>query len=135
MAIPEPHLLYDGDCGVCGSAVRFILRHDRRGVFHLAPLDSDVGRQVVATLPGPVRPDSFLLYDRGRVTARSTAAFEILRRLGGPWHLLRIGQLVPRPVADAVYDLIARNRRRISARLGLKCHVPTDTRGRITDNG
>lgn len=136
MAIPEPLLLYDGECGVCGAAVRFVLRHDRKGQFHLAPLDSDLGRRVVATLPGEVRPDSFIMYDRGRAKARSAAAFGVLRRLGGPWHLLRIGELVPRPVADAVYDLIARNRSRISARLGLKCHLPGDgERSRLVVDG
>ena len=125
MTIPEPLLLYDGDCGVCGTAVRFVLRHDRHRAFHLAPLDSEVGRRVTATFAGAV-PDSLIMYDRGRALARSAAVFAILRRLGGAWHLLRIGELLPRPLADAAYDLIARHRRGISARLGLACHLPME---------
>ena len=134
MTIPEPLLLYDGECGVCGAAVRFVRRHDPRGTIHLAPLDSDLGRAVLATIAGPP-PDSLVLYDGGRAMVRSTAVFAVLRRLGGAWHLLRIGQLIPRPLADAAYDLVARHRGWISERLGLTCHIVTDDGERRTENG
>ena len=36
----------------------------------------------------------------------------ILARLGLPWSLARAGYVLPRPVRDPLYDVIARNRLR-----------------------
>jgi predicted DCC family thiol-disulfide oxidoreductase YuxK len=58
-----------------------------------------------------------------RVYTRSDAALRIARYLGGPWHLARIGRLVPRAIRDALYDLIARHRHRLSAG-GPQCLIP-----------
>src|ERR1044071_1912288 len=43
---PEPHatLYYDGECGLCDQFVQFVLRHDHRGYFQFATLQSAAGR-------------------------------------------------------------------------------------------
>lgn len=122
---PEPLLLYDGDCGVCGGAVQLILRHDRRSQFHFAALGSQVARELLAEHDVQPDVDSVVVLDGGRAFVRSEAIFRVLQRLGGAWHLLRIGQVIPRRWADAGYDWFARRRGRVSARLGLSCPVPT----------
>ena len=53
-------VLYDGVCGLCGSLLRFLLTHDRRGVFAFASLQSAIGRAVVEGLGGdPTELTSF----------------------------------------------------------------------------
>ncbi len=49
----------------------------------------------------------------GRVLVRSAAALRVARYLGGWWNLTLIGELLPRPVRDALYNLIARHRHRL----------------------
>lgn len=122
---PQPLLLYDGDCGFCGWTVRFVLRHDRSGVFHFAALASEAGQAQRTMYAVDPAIDSIVVLDEGRALVRSDAILAVLRRLGGAWHLLRIGGLLPRRVRDALYDAIARRRSRISRRFGLACVVPT----------
>lgn len=38
---PRPVLLYDGDCGLCQRVVRRLLKADRAGRLHYAPLQSE----------------------------------------------------------------------------------------------
>ncbi|MBA2292321.1 MAG: DUF393 domain-containing protein [Gemmatimonadales bacterium] len=131
---PEPLLLYDGDCGVCSAAVQFVLRHDRHERFRFAALGSPIARKLLEAYGVSPKLDSLVLLDRGQALVRSTAMFGVLRRLGGVWHLLRVGQVVPPRWADAGYDWFARHRGRISARLGLSCPVPTpEQRARFLD--
>ena len=69
-------------------------------------------------------PDSILLVDAEGVHERSTAALRIGAMLGFPFSLARVGFLVPRPLRDAVYSLVARHRYRWFGRRDV-CMRPT----------
>lgn len=125
MTLIEPLLLYDGECGFCGWTVRFVLTHDRARAFRFAPLASVAGQEHLTHHAVDRTIDSIVVIDGGRALVRSDAVLAILQRLGGPWHLLRIGGLLPRRLRDALYDAIARRRKRTSRRFGLACMVPT----------
>ena len=59
------------------------------------------------------RPDETLVVVYGgRCRTRSDAIVTILSLLPRPWSSLAWMRLVPRPVRDRVYDLVARHRRR-----------------------
>jgi predicted DCC family thiol-disulfide oxidoreductase YuxK len=133
---PHPVLLYDGLCGFCNGAVRFILRHDRRAIFRFAPLQGDFGQALLARHPDVALIDSFLLVDRShtgeeRILVRSDAALRVARELGWPWRLAGLFVVVPRFIRDAAYDLFARSRYRLFRRYE-SCPVPSaDQRGRF----
>jgi predicted DCC family thiol-disulfide oxidoreductase YuxK len=118
-------VLYDGSCGLCSRSVRFIAAHDPAGRFRFAALGSDVAADVLrgARVP-PQLPDSVVLVEPdGAVLVESEAALTILGRLDGPArHLVRL-RIVPRPIRDAVYRLIARTRYRIFGRHDA-CELP-----------
>jgi predicted DCC family thiol-disulfide oxidoreductase YuxK len=61
-------------------------------------------------------PDSLVLVTvDGRVLTRSAAVVALLDGLGGFWRAMgRLAGVVPRPLADAVYDGIARVRGRLA---------------------
>ena len=46
-------LLYDGVCALCNGVVQFLMKHDRLDRFRYAPLESSLGREVLA-VPGSV---------------------------------------------------------------------------------
>src|SRR5262249_10514323 len=128
-------LFYDGHCGLCHGAVRFILAEDRAGdTLRFAPLDSDAFRAVV---PAPDRltlPDSLIvLTNDGTLLTRSAAVLYLLQRLGGVWRLLAsVISVVPRAVRDRVYDGIARVRYRLFHAPAEACPiVPADLRRRF----
>ena len=35
-----PIVLFDGDCHFCNSSVQFIIKHDHKGIYYFAPLQS-----------------------------------------------------------------------------------------------
>ena len=113
-----PLLVYDGDCAFCARSVRFILRFDRRRTVRFAARDGAHGTAVRARHPALAAVDS-LLWVEGRgmnevVRTHSDAALAAARYLGGIWAVLAaLGGVVPRPVRDAVYRAIARNRHRL----------------------
>ncbi len=115
----SPLLLYDGTCGLCARSVQFVLRHERTRTLRFAALDGVTARAVLARHPALMAVDSVVWVEpaRGnapeRVRARSAAVLRMLRHLGGFWHLLRVAWLVPRPLRDAAYDLVARHRHRV----------------------
>jgi predicted DCC family thiol-disulfide oxidoreductase YuxK len=112
-------LFYDGNCGLCHGAVRFVLAEDPDGTaFRFAPLDSDAFRDAV---PGDVRatlPDSLVVATAdGRVLTRSAGVLHLGKRLGGFWRALAtIAGVVPTGLLDAAYDAVARVRHRLFAK-------------------
>lgn len=56
--------------------------------------------------------DTVVLIDGDRVFTRSDAALEVVRRIGGFWPVLYAFKIIPRPIRDAVYNWVARNRYR-----------------------
>jgi predicted DCC family thiol-disulfide oxidoreductase YuxK len=71
--------------------------------------------------------------EAGVAHVRSTAALRLLKRLGLPWSLAWCAVIVPRPLRDAVYRWISRNRYRW---FGVResCMVPSaELRSRFLD--
>lgn len=108
-------VFYDGSCGLCHGAVRFLLAEDRSQAFRFAPLQSEA---FLAAIPEERRrtiPDSIVvLTEKDELLLRSDAVVYLLRRLGGMWRVLGEALArVPGGVRDLGYDGIARVRKRI----------------------
>jgi predicted DCC family thiol-disulfide oxidoreductase YuxK len=128
-------IFYDGHCGLCHHAVRFVLAEDHIGdTFRFAPLASEAFRAAVREADRIALPDSLVvLTAEGLLLTRSAAVLHILRRLGGVWRLLGdVVGIVPVGVRDRVYDGIARVRHRLFRSPAEICPiVPADLRGRF----
>jgi predicted DCC family thiol-disulfide oxidoreductase YuxK len=118
-------ILFDGVCNLCNGLVSFVIARDPAGRFQFAALQSDAARQLLGALTtiAPL-PDSLVLVEDGRVFTRSAAALRVARGLRFPWPLAYGLVVVPRPLRDWVYDLVARNRYRWFGRRDL-CLIPT----------
>ncbi|HJX28865.1 MAG TPA: thiol-disulfide oxidoreductase DCC family protein [Thermoanaerobaculia bacterium] len=126
MADPQhPTILFDGVCNLCNGSVQFILRRDPEARFRFASLQSEAGQRLVTEQGlNPEVLSSVILIEDGRVYRESTAALRIARHMAGAWKLLRVFVLIPRPIRDAVYRLIARNRYRWFGK-SETCWLPT----------
>ena len=103
-------LLYDGHCGLCNGTVRWILRHDRDGTMCFAPLTSAIAREALTQLPTLREVDSVTLLHKDGAWIKSTAILEIARYVGGIWGFAALAYVIPRPIRDWGYDVIARRR-------------------------
>jgi predicted DCC family thiol-disulfide oxidoreductase YuxK len=128
-------LFYDGHCGLCHRAVKFVLKHDRWGnAFRFAPLQGPTFQAQVPANRRASLPDSIVvLTQSGELLVRSNAFLHILRRLGGGWRRLAGAlSVVPRPARDLVYDFVARIRYRIFGKRDELCPIaPPDLRKRF----
>jgi predicted DCC family thiol-disulfide oxidoreductase YuxK len=123
-------VFYDGVCGLCNRFTQFLLARDRTGRIAFAPLQGTTARARLTRYGvDPTDLDTvYVIADCGlpteRVYARSPAVLHALRQLPGAWPILaRLSLLIPRPIADAVYRLVARSRYRVFGRLE-SCPLP-----------
>ena len=119
-----PIVLYDGECGFCARAVRVLNGLDRGGKLRYAALQGDTSKRLIGPPEGPSEFWSMKLLDEGGLHDASTAALLAVVHAGKYAGLARIGLLVPRPIRDAVYGWIARNRHRWAGEEGT-CAMPT----------
>src|SRR5262245_21026118 len=123
-------VLYDGVCGLCNRVLQFLLRHDRRGVFYFASLQSERGKEIVARSGGdPDALSSFYVVANYRTPGaktliRSRGALFVAGELGWPWKLMRVAGILPTSLLDRLYDLVARHRYRMFGRYE-QCLLPT----------
>jgi predicted DCC family thiol-disulfide oxidoreductase YuxK len=121
----RPVVIFDGKCALCSSFAQFILQKDRLDRFRLLAAQSELGSALYQHFDlDPVDYQTHILLQDGKAYFRSEATMRILAGLGMPWRMLAtIGRLVPLPLRDAVYDLVARNRMRwFGARA--QCYLP-----------
>lgn len=128
-------LFYDGACGLCHRAVRFVLAEDRRGdAFRFAPLFGETFRRQIPEDRREALPDSLVLQaERGRLLVRSRAVLHLLSRLGGLWRpSAAAARLIPPPLSDLLYTGVARVRHRLFARPAAVCPItPPELRTRF----
>lgn len=128
-------LFYDGHCGLCQQAVRFVIAEDAHGTaFRFAPLQGETFQRLVTPEQQLALPDSVVVMTAdGKLLVRSDAFLHILRRLGGAWRVLAVALgIVPRGLRDLIYDFVARIRFRVFGRREDLCPVmPPDLRKRF----
>jgi len=111
--VAHPVVLFDGVCNLCHGTVRFLLEHDKNARLRFASLQSDVGRALLARYGLDADAlDTIVFVDAAGAHQRSDAALRIVHLLGPPWSWLRVLAALPRPLRDATYDFVARNRYR-----------------------
>ena len=133
---PSGRIFYDGHCGVCHWAVRFVARHDPDGeTFRFAPLDGETFSRLLPADERRDLPDSMVVQRAdGQLLLRSTGLVYILHRLGGFWRFLAVLlALVPWPLRDFAYDTFARIRHRLVAPPAEVCPLVPPEMGRRFD--
>jgi len=127
-------ILFDGVCNLCNGFVQFVIARDPAAHFRFAPLQSESAQRLLGATQMPVTlPDSVVLVENGRVWTESAAALRVLRQLTFPWPLMAVCVLVPPPLRNWVYRLVARNRYRWFGRRDV-CMMPTpELRQRFLD--
>lgn len=107
----HPVILFDGVCNFCNGAVNSIIKQDKKRIFRYATLQSEVGQELLKKYNFSVTElDSFVVIESGKAYKKTTAALHLYPRLGFFWKLLNILWILPVPVRDAGYNVIARNR-------------------------
>jgi predicted DCC family thiol-disulfide oxidoreductase YuxK len=130
-------LLYDGVCALCHGVVAFLMKRDCGDRFRFVPLESDLGREVLARFDIHAFPEGVVLLTdaltpREQLYHRSDAFAAALERLSAPWRAMgRALRLVPRPLREWGYRMVARYRYRIFGRYDACPMPPPEQRTRL----
>ena len=125
-------VLFDGVCHLCDGAVRFILKREKSKDLYFAPLQSETGKDLLLKNG---YPESYLeglvLIENNRPYDRSSACLRIAGKLKFPWNLLFLCLVIPKPIRDVLYSIIARYRYRFFGKKEV-CSIPgTEDRQRF----
>jgi predicted DCC family thiol-disulfide oxidoreductase YuxK len=122
----QPIVIFDGVCNFCNASVNFVMKHDRRGRFRFASNQSEAGASLLRRFGiDPTSVQSVYLVEGDRIWSKSSAAARVAGGLAFPWNLLAVTGIVPKFIADRVYDLIARNRYRWFGQ-SQACRLPSE---------
>jgi len=126
-------ILYDGVCIFCSRWIRFVAARDLEGRFRFTAIQSDYGTRLAQAFGiDPADPDTNAVIHGGIAAFKSDAALTVLSLLPG-WRWLRLLRAVPKPLRDAVYNLVARNRYRIFGKYD-DCYLgDADFRSRVLE--
>ena len=121
-------VLFDGHCALCHASVRWLLRRDRYDRLRFAAAESPTAQAILATSTHEA-PNSILVLTPATdgqpcILTRSTAVLACLAALPAPWPQLAVlARLIPLPLRDTAYRLIAHLRYRLARRYA-SCPLP-----------
>jgi predicted DCC family thiol-disulfide oxidoreductase YuxK len=118
-------ILFDGVCNFCNSSINFIIDHDPEKHFKFAPLQSEVGQEILAQFNKNTKDfDSVILLKNNKLYQKSEAAIEITKHLSGAWKYLAVFGILPAFFLNFFYDIVAKNRYKIFGKTET-CRMPT----------
>ena len=104
-------VFFDGVCNLCQGSVRYLIKHDKKGVLKFASLQGNYAKDfVIETEIQSMQ--SILFFDGKMLYKKSTAVLKLSRFLGGRHQVLLLGYILPRFVRDWLYNIVAKNRYR-----------------------
>jgi predicted DCC family thiol-disulfide oxidoreductase YuxK len=125
MESANPIILFDGECNFCSFCVRYVIKRDVKGVFRFASLQSVIGKEFLRKYKVAPSIDSVVLIENEKAYIKSTAAFRILKKLGGFLSFFYVLIVIPKFIRDFFYDIIATIRYHISGKE--TCELPTNS--------
>jgi predicted DCC family thiol-disulfide oxidoreductase YuxK len=126
-------ILYDGVCVFCSRWIRFIAARDVEQRFRFTAIQSGYGTHLAQAFGiDPEDPDTNAVIHGGVAHFKSEGALMVLSYLPG-WRWVGALRVVPKPLRDGVYNLVARNRYRIFGKYEA-CFVPdVELRARVIE--
>ena len=118
-AFPDdrPIIIFDGHCALCSGWARFVLRHDRRGLYRLLPAQTPLGHALYMHYGlSPEDYETNILLADGTAWFKSEGSIRMAEGLGPPWSLARVLRILPLKLRDALYQGVADNRLRLFGR-------------------
>lgn len=126
MNLPSNIILFDGVCNFCNFWVNFIIKRDTRRIFKFASLQSEAGTELAEGFSINEKDiDSVILIQNGKYFVKSEAALRIVKELSIPWKIFFYLKIIPLPIRDFLYDIIAKNRYVIFGKRD-SCRIPSD---------
>jgi len=116
-------LIFDGDCGICTSTAEFIKKRADESFITVKPYQVLNLSEIHNELNAEKTSKSVYFYEvnTSRIYSKSKAVFMVFKRMNGIYKVM--GYLLDNPllvfISNPIYNLIAKNRTKISEFFGL----------------
>lgn len=116
-------ILFDDECVFCNRIMITIFNRDKKGIFYYGSLKTYLSNNPLKDNVSDKK--SSIIYIKGSNDYRkSLAILEILYDLGKGYRFIyHLSKLFPIRILDCFYDLVAKNRYRISGKM--ECRLPS----------
>jgi predicted DCC family thiol-disulfide oxidoreductase YuxK len=120
----ERIFFFDGVCVMCNGLVDWVLKHDKKGIFKLAPLQGETAERLIpAYTKAPL--NTVVLLDEFGIHTESDAILKLFFELGTYSFLAKLLRLIPKSIRDGAYRLVAKNRYRLFGQREF-CRMPSE---------
>ncbi len=125
-------IFFDGNCPMCHSWVKRILRADKKKEIRFSTLEGKLAAEILTPLlPAYMQENTIVFFDGEEVFIRSDAALKIAQQLGFPFNLGLAGYLMPKKWRDGIYRYIANRRYKYGERYDACPMPPPEWKGRF----
>ena len=115
-----PIILFDGVCNFCNRTINIILKYDKDAYFQFAPSQSNAAMGIMQQFSLEQQAiTSVILIDNEKVYTKTDAVIQIATHLNGWPKIFRFIKLIPKPIRNFGYELIANNRYRLFGKKAL----------------
>eukprot|EP00756_Hemistasia_phaeocysticola_P050097 Hpha_TRINITY_DN24760_c0_g1::TRINITY_DN24760_c0_g1_i1::g.110265::m.110265 len=128
-------VVFDGVCNLCNGGVHFVARRSKSNIRFVAA-QTPKGEQVLASvsLTNDDVMKRFAYIDPNQQVHRASgAALRIAAGMNWPWPVFSALLLIPPPIRDFAYDVIARHRYRMFGKTDTCQLIPKDMRDRFLE--
>ena len=103
-------LIYDGKCNMCSKFIRFIIRVNKNPNLHITDFNSSWTKNNVELNPNV---DSMIFISKNKKYIYSNSIIHLLAETNFFLKPLLGLKLIPKPLRDEAYKILARNRKNI----------------------
>ena len=117
-------IFFDDVCILCNRFVRIVLKNDKNKTIQFSPLQSDFSaRTLKMNHIDSSKMNTVAYIHNDKIYFKSLAVLKIITSLKGLWKLSYILYIIPRFLADMIYDYIANKRYFIFGKMK-SCMIP-----------
>jgi predicted DCC family thiol-disulfide oxidoreductase YuxK len=116
-------IFFDGYCGLCNGFINFVMKTDTKGLFKFSPLQGEFAKTHLSQ-NDILDLKSVVILINGKTYRKAEGVYKGLAELGGLWRMLLLFNLIPTPILNFFYDLVAANRYRLFGKRET-CRLPS----------
>lgn len=110
----NPIVFYDGECALCNHSVIFLLKKDAREKLRYTPLSSQAAKAHLGkNYEYILEKDAITLLHNDKLYLETEAIIQALRIIDKWRWLVALATLIPAPIRNASYRVLARHRSKI----------------------
>ncbi|MBR7798329.1 MAG: thiol-disulfide oxidoreductase DCC family protein [Bacillota bacterium] len=118
-------LVYDGECNFCSNFIKFLLKINKNKSLRITSFNSKWYNDFKMENQIRDNVDSIILINSNKMYIYSDAILHVIAQANKLFFPILILKIVPKPIRNFFYKLVAKYRKRISKQI--KCTLPTQS--------